>query len=206
MCVTLWSALLLWPQDCMHSPVLLGKNTSSPVSPSAGTGFYLGYLSSVQCASCSVCPRHPSRSSGWDAAARGDHSTAAAATPAAPTCSSTASASQTAPSSLLEVSQPFTVQHNRKIQKPFPVLHHSQALFLSKSFSLLRQHCSCCTRSLTLSPLSLHLPSILLLLFFPFLFGGAAEMKHSPPRLFLQALNCPNRSMWFSPCTSFAHC
>lgn len=121
-------------------------------------------------------------------------------------CSSTASASQTAPSSLLEVSQPFTVQHNRKIQKPFPVLHHSQALFLSKSFSLLRQHCSCCTRSLTLSPLSLHLPSILLLLFFPFLFGGAAEMKHSPPRLFLQALNCPNRSMWFSPCTSFAHC
>lgn len=77
-------------------------------------------------------------------------------------CSSTASASQTAPSSLLEVSQPFTVQHNRKIQKPFPVLHHSQALFLSKSFSLLRQHCSCCTRSLTLSPLSLHLPSILL--------------------------------------------
>lgn len=121
-------------------------------------------------------------------------------------CSSTASASQTAPSSLLEVSQPFTVQYNRKIQKPFPVLHHSQALFLSKSFSLLRQHCSCCTRSLTLSPLSLHLPSILLLLFFPFLFGGAAEMKHSPPRLFLQALNCPNRSMWFSPCTSFAHC
>lgn len=121
-------------------------------------------------------------------------------------CSSTASASQTAPSSLLEVSQPFTVQHNRKIQKPFPVLHHSQALFLSKSFSLLRQHCSCCTRSLTLSPLSLHLPSILLLLFFPFLFGGAAEMKHSPPRLFLQALNCPNQSMWFSPCTSFAHC
>lgn len=70
-------------------------------------------------------------------------------------CSSTASASQTAPSSLLEVSQPFTVQHNRKIQKPFPVLHHSQALFLSKSFSLLRQHCSCCTRSLTLFPLSL---------------------------------------------------
>lgn len=121
-------------------------------------------------------------------------------------CSSTASASQTAPSSLLEVSQPFTVQYNRKIQKPFPVLHHSQALFLSKSFSLLRQHCSCCTRSLTLSPLSLHLPSILLLLFFPFLFGGAAEMKHSPPRLFLQALNCPNQSMWFSPCTSFAHC
>lgn len=152
MCVTLWSALLLWPQDCMHSPVLLGKNTSSPVSPSAGTGFYLGYLSSVQCASCSVCPRHPSRSSGWDAAARGDHSTADAATPAAPTCSSTASASQTAPSSLLEVSQPFTVQYNRKIQKPFPVLHHSHALFRSKSFSLLRQHCSCCTRSLTLSP------------------------------------------------------
>lgn len=64
-----------------------------------------------------------------------------------------------------KVSQPFTVQYNRKIQKPLPVLHHSQALFRSKSLSLLQQHCSCCTRSLTLSPLTLHLLSLLLLFF-----------------------------------------
>lgn len=104
-----------------------------------------------------------------------------------------------------KVSQPFTVQYNRKIQEPLPVLHHSQALFRSRSLSLLQQHCSFCTRSLTLSPLTLHLLS-LLLLFFPFLLGGAAEIKHSLPWLFLQALNCPNQSICFIPYTSFAHC
>lgn len=203
-CNTLWSALLLRPQDCVHNPVLLGKNTSSPVSPSTGTCFYLWYLSSVQCASCSVCPRHLSWSSGGMLLPVGTMALLLQQPLQQDSLSQPDSSFLTIKGDK-KVSQPFTVQYNRKIQEPLPVLHHSQALFRSRSLSLLQQHCSFCTRSLTLSPLTLHLLS-LLLLFFPFLLGGAAEIKHSLPWLFLQALNCPNQSICFIPYTSFAHC